>query len=238
MQDKSQTENIYTSRQLPLAFPEKPSVEAEKDNNRRPNHYIFVDLETGGLYADKHAVLQVAAIITDFDFNIKGNFMSYVQPHPTLKITDEALQINQLRREDLQNAPDEKSVALALRHFARLVSGAPRFAGYNCPFDLEFLTFVWKRHDLLPVPYQVPWLDICSLARLRLESSATLPNFKLASVANYFGLNIQGAHDAVADLIMTIEIAKRLKSMPEKSITAKTKNGIDLETVKFSVPTN
>ncbi len=231
MPDKNQTEDTYTPRQLSLTFtsPETASDFAEPCVKR----YLFVDLETGGLYPDKHAVLQVAAIITDFDFNIKGQFMSYIQPHPELEITQEALMINQLSLEGLQSAPGEKLVAMALSHFARLVGPLPRFAGYNCQFDLEFMSYLWQRHDLLPAPYQVPWLDIYAVAKSRLGADAGLPNFKLASVARHFAVDTAGAHDAMADLIMTIEIAKQLKGMPEKSLPLK--NGMDLETVKFSI---
>jgi DNA polymerase III epsilon subunit-like protein len=197
------------------------------------DRYLFVDLETGGLYPNKHAVLQVAAVITDLDLNIKAQFMSYIQPHPELLVTQEALMINQLSLDRLQTAPPEKAVALALSHFARLIGPPPRFAGYNCQFDLEFLSYLWQRHDLLPAPYQVPWLDIYAVAKSRLGADAGLPNFKLASVADHFGLNTTGAHDALADLIMTIEIAKLLQLASDKAPSLK--NGIDLETARFSV---
>ena len=229
MQDKNQIEDVYTSRQLSLSFTEPETQPV----TGKPDRYLFVDLETGGLYPDKHSVLQVAAVITDFDFNIHGYFMSYVQPHPERETTQEALMINRLSLETLKFAPSEKAVALALSHFAKVVGPMPRFAGYNCQFDLEFLAGIWQRHDLLPAPYQVPWLDIYTVAKSRLGAEAGLPNFKLASVAAHFAVNAAGAHDAIADLIMTIEIAKLLKAMPEKPIAVK--NGVDLETAKFSI---
>jgi DNA polymerase III epsilon subunit-like protein len=212
-----------------------PSV-IGRDSVAKPacsDRYLFVDLETGGLYPDKHAVLQVAALITDLDFNIKGQFMSYIQPCPDLEVTKEALMINQLSLDHLKTAPAEKAVAVALAHFVRLVGQAPRFAGYNCQFDLEFLAYMWERHDLLPAPYQVPWLDIYAVAKSRLGPEAGLPNFKLISVASHFGLNTSGAHDALADLIMTIEVAKHLRTLAEKSNSLK--NGANLETAKFSI---
>lgn len=196
---------------------------------RVPINYLFVDLETGGLYPDKHPILQVAAIVTDLNFKIKGHFMTYVRPHPDLEVTKEALAINQLDWQDLQSAPEEKAVALALHHFGNLHGQTARFAGYNCQFDLDFLAHLWRRHDLFPAPYQVPWLDIYATAKNRLGSAGLL-NFKLVSVAKHFGLDTTRAHDALQDLFMTIEIALRLKSMPDR-------NGFNelLETAKFSI---
>ena len=92
--------------------------------------------------------------------------MSYIQPHPELEVTAEALRINLIKPLKFWSfAPTEKAVALALSHFLRMIGGAPRFAGYNCQFDLEFLAGMWQRHDLLPAHYQVPWLDIYAVAK-------------------------------------------------------------------------
>jgi len=207
------------------------NLEGNQESKQKHQNYLFIDLETGGLYPKQHCILQVAAVITDLNFKIQGYFMSYVKPHPELEVTKEALAINQLVWEDLQRAPQENTVASALHNFASLVGHAGRFAGYNCQFDLEFLSLMWQRHNIATVPYQVPWLDIYTASKSILGNNLGLPNFKLASVANYFGVNAAGAHDALEDLFMTIEIARRLKAMMEKE------NGesrIELETAKFS----
>ncbi len=196
------------------------------------NQYLFVDLETGGLYANKHSILQIAAVITDLDFKIQGYFMSYLKPHPDLTVTKEALAINQINWEDLQNAPGESAVASTLHYFAALGEHKARFAGYNCQFDLEFLSLMWKRQNTNIMPYQVPWLDIYTTAKSKLGNKMGLPNFKLASVAKYFGIDTAKAHDALEDLFMTIEIAKQLKSMPDREDTEINTN---LETTKFSL---
>lgn len=199
------------------------------------NHYLFVDLETGGLYPKQHSILQVAAVLTDLDFNTHGYFMSYIKPHPELTVTKEALAINQLDWDYLQNAPEESFVAAALQQFALLRGKKGRFAGYNCQFDLEFLTSMWKRQSIendTSVPYHVPWLDIYTCAKSKLGNNSGLPNFKLASVASYFGINTSGAHDALQDLFMTIEIAKQLKALPDREEATINNN---LATAKFSI---
>jgi DNA polymerase III alpha subunit (gram-positive type) len=196
------------------------------------NHYLFVDLETGGLYPTKHPILQVAAVITDLDFKVQSYFMSYLKPHPELEVSEQALSINRLNWDDLQNAPAEEIVAQALQQFTGICGQKARFAGYNCQFDLEFLSHMWKRQNTLDMPYQVPWLDIYSAAKSKLGNNAGLPNFKLASVASHFGVRVDGAHDALQDLLMTIEIAKQLKAMPHKEDI---ENGTHLETAKFTI---
>lgn len=119
-----------------------------------------------------------------------------------------------------------------MHHFSLLNRRKGRFAGYNCQFDLEFLALMWKRQDTIDMPYQVPWLDIYACAKSKLGNNSGLANFKLASVADFFGINVAGAHDALQDLFMTIEIAKQLKAMPVHA--DKAESG-ELETAKFSI---
>jgi DNA polymerase III epsilon subunit-like protein len=210
-----------TSEQVPL----------QNNNNPKHGHYLFVDLETGGLYPTKHSILQIAAVITDLDFKTQGYFMSYLKPHAHLEISDYALTVNKLNLDDLYNAPEEDLVALALHQFAHIKGHKGRFAGYNCQFDLEFLALMWERQrDNIAVPYHVPWLDIYTCAKSKLGNNSGLPNFKLTSVADYFGINAAGAHDALQDLFMTIEIAKLLKSMPDHP-----EANANLQTTKFSI---
>jgi exonuclease I len=182
----------------------------------KPSAYIFIDLETGGLEPARHAILQVAAVITDLDLKIRGHFMSYIRPSAELEITEEALAINQLCRDELELAPLESAVALALKHFADTSGPSTRFGGYNCKFDLEFLDEMWKRHNLLPAPYAVPWLDIYAVTKTKFSYEAGLPNFKLTTIADHLGISSHGAHDASADLIMTIEVARRLRQLPDR----------------------
>ncbi|PWT94278.1 MAG: hypothetical protein C5B53_13575 [Candidatus Melainabacteria bacterium] len=191
--------------------------------------YLFVDLETGGLTPDRHSVLQIAAVITDQNLCVQSYFMSYVKPHPSLIVTPEALSINQLRLEELEMAPDEALVAQALSNFASLTSGKPRFAGFNCKFDLQFLDELWRRQGITIPPYKVPWLDVLDVARIKPEFDSQLVNFKLGTLAEHMGIDNKSVHDALADLIITIEVAKRLKVMPYRE------GATILETARFSI---
>jgi DNA polymerase III epsilon subunit-like protein len=193
------------------------------------NSYLFVDLETGGLDAQRHSILQLAAVITDLNLRVQGYFMTYVRPHPHLEVTAEALAINQLQMEELSTAPDEALVAEALSHFASLAGLKPRFAGYNCKFDLLFLDELWKRQQAVLPPYRVPWLDVLDVARIKPQFDAAVSNLRLATIAEHLGINTSGVHDAGTDLMITIEVAKQLRAMPDRD------NGsFVLESARFS----
>ena len=204
------------------------NVNEVEDQSLSSNTYLFVDLETGGLAPERHSILQLAAVLTDHDLKVQSHFMTYIRPHPDLAVTAEALAINQLRVEDLITAPDEASVAQALSKFAHLALGKPRFAGFNCKFDLQFLTELWRRQGDIAPPYRVPWLDVLDVARLKPEFDDQLTNLKLATIAEHLGIDCAGAHDAAYDLLITIEVAKRLKAMPGRD------GAVVLETARFS----
>lgn len=202
------------------------SENQEQQNCEPANNYLFVDLETGGLNPERHSILQLAAVLTDENLKVRGYFMTYVRPHPSLEVTAEALAINQIKVEDLWDAPDETQVAQAFSNFANLVNPKPRFAGFNCKFDLLFLDEFLRRQDSSMPPYRVPWLDVLDVAKIKPEFESAIANFKLATIAEHLGIDTSGAHDAGADLMITIEVAKRLKAMPDR-------NGTVLETAKF-----
>lgn len=168
--------------------------------------YFFLDLETGGLKPHLHPILQVAAIRTDMQFNIQASFRTYIKPAPGLEITEEALRTNGLDPRILANAPDERLVGTALYHFIAMVPGC-RFAGYRCEFDLGFLDEWRKRIGVDAWAYGLPWFDLLPEARKKLPR---LMNHKLVTVAEHYGFDTGGAHDAAKDILMTVQIARQL----------------------------
>lgn len=169
--------------------------------------YLFLDLETGGLDQDKHAIVQVAAIRTDVDLNIRGSFRSYIKPAEGLTITERATETHGLTAEMLRDEPSEWEIAQALQSFV-LTGKNLAFAGFNCQFDFKFLEAWRKRHGLAPWPFAKPWLDIMLTA----ERELGLHKWpKLTEVAERFGINTKGAHDAAADILMTVQVARALR---------------------------
>lgn len=192
---------------------------------------LWCDLETTGLEENKHGIIQIAAVLTDCQFNVISYFQTLVKPWEDCEITDEALSINKKTRAQIEAAPDELWGWEALCAIGRLPLWQARFAGFNCEFDLKFLwelrERVSKRPDADPpydVPYVVPWLCMFKEAKNALPD---LPKRKcdrpycnscktgkdhthrLVDVCEHFGIKIY-AHDAMGDLKATIAIAKLL----------------------------
>jgi len=185
----------------------------------KAEHLFFYDAETTGLYPERHAIIQHAAVKTDLKFNVIAYFQTLVRPFDGAEIDDIALSVSGRTREELEKAPRGWEAASALWEFASLYgSEKPRFAGFNCKFDLGMLAAEWKRYGMLP-PYSVPWL--CGMETAR-QKFPVLPKqtcdkpycdpcrghtHRLVDVCQHLGIKIK-AHDAMGDLKGTITALK------------------------------
>lgn len=91
------------------------------------------------------------------------------------------------------------------RRLEVLLSHARKVVAHNAPFDKRMLTQSGVR-----VPHHVPWVDTLSLAR---RAWPYLQHHTLGYLREHLGLRVpEGTreHDALGDVFLTIELAKRL----------------------------
>ncbi len=124
---------------------------------------VVVDLETGGFDAQKHALLELAAVILDIDeqgqLYRKHTIHSHIQPFEGALLDPEALKITGIQpNHPLRIAKTEK-VALeelfsALRkHLADSQCSRAIMVAHNAAFDLEFLQAAIARCQLKKSPF-------------------------------------------------------------------------------------
>ena len=192
---------------------------------------LWHDYETSGRSARVDRPLQFAAIRTDEDLNEVGEPISLrarlgedVLPEP------EACLVTNVVPGD--HADEEVSeLAFAKKVLATLEEPGTCSVGYNSVrFDEEFTRFMLWR-CLLPV-YDREWrngnskwdlLDVmratCALRPEGLEwpqHDDGRPSFKLTHLAVANGLSDANAHDALADVRMTIELARLVRDRQPK----------------------
>ena len=81
---------------------------------------------------------------------------------------------------------------------------------HNVPFDRGFVCAELRRAGCQPLPN--PWVDTLTLARKYLPQ---LPNRRLATVAQHFGISTAGHHRAMADALMVAGIFAKLNSLDD-----------------------
>lgn len=182
---------------------------------------LFYDLETTGLHPSKNAIHQLSGSIC-IDGEERESFNFHVRPHQGALVEDQALEVAGITRQQLLTYPTAQEV---YKRFIGLLSKyvdrydrTDKFflAGYNnAAFDNRFLSaFFLQNGDL----YFGAWfwsgsLDVMILAaQYLMQQRAQMPNFKLATVAEYLGIAIdeQHLHDAGYDIYLTMEVYKRI----------------------------
>lgn len=189
----------------------------------------FVDTETGGLEPDRHPMLQIALVVTDENLNEVVRYSSYCnwshlnvypesQAIDQLHITQGALNVNKINPSSLSTAPSEKNVIQTLKTILSAIPGSVRFAAYNAGFDDKVIQAAAKRSGV-PITFAAcePF-DPLPIARNKLRH---LPKHKLIDVAKHFSLSFDEntLHDALNDVLLTVEVAKRLCQKPIRSLS-------------------
>lgn len=180
---------------------------------------VYFDLETGGV-EPSHPTIQLAAIaVENGTFKEAGTFESKVK-FDEAQADPEALKINHYAPEAWKDAPTPLSVSVRfsawLRPFmsVQLTSkrtGMPysvaRLSGYNAvTFDGPRLKAMY-RGSFFPCSYQIR--DVMQRAFFYFdENELDQPkDYKLTTICEHFGINTSGAHDALADVRLTIALA-------------------------------
>jgi exodeoxyribonuclease-1 len=189
--------------------------------------FLFYDIETTGLNKAFDQVLQFAAIRTDEELNEIERHEFLVRLNPDIIPSPQAIIVHGLSIEDLYRGQTEAEVIEKIH--ALMNTPGTISLGYNTlGFDDEFLRFSFYR-NLLP-PYNHQYANQCG--RMDIYPIATLyflfhpevikwpminetPSLKLEHLNNVNQFVQGAAHDAMIDVLATVELARRFKSIPE-----------------------
>lgn len=184
---------------------------------------VFFDVETGGLDPAVHPIIQIAAVAVADDFReldtleIKIVFDSATADPSALAANnyDQAL----WEREAIPGAVALGEVGRFLRAHATYektsARGKPysvaRLGAHNARFDCDFLAAWFKKADqFCPAAIYEP-LCTLNLARWCLLFDPSPPtDHKLESLCEWLGIRHAHAHDALADVRATVDVAQAL----------------------------
>lgn len=196
--------------------------------------FLFGDSESTGLNLDFDQILQYAAVRTDENLNIDQNSVMNllcrprldVVPHPQAYLTHH-IDIDLL----LKNGVSEFEFARRIRNYM-LSTPQTVLSGYNTiAYDDEMVRRLFLRQ--LRDPYEHEYkngnhrFDVFKLVQLiyairpeilawptKDDGSVSMKLDRL-TVSN--GINHEGAHDALADVLATIDLARLIKQSNEKA---------------------
>lgn len=161
-------------------------------------NFVALDVETTGLRAARHKVIEVA-LLRYRDGVLERRFESLINPGRT--IPEFITRLTSIRNDDVEDAPEFGDIAQDVLDFI----GEDVLIGHNVQFDIGFLNAELDRVDKPRLVNER--IDTMGLA-MRLLRELRKPS--LDRVASAVGLNPRGIHRAGGDARLTAEVALRL----------------------------
>ncbi|MFI5497724.1 DEDDh family exonuclease [Nocardia asteroides] len=159
--------------------------------------FTVVDVETSGLQPQRHRVLSVAALTLDSTGQVSHEFHTLLDPG----CDPGPVHIHGLTAEILRGAP---RFAQVREQLSALLTGRVLVA-HNAVFDFGFLAGEFRRAGAeLPVRTR-----LCTLALARRIGLPT-PDYTLGTLAAYYGVPQQKAHDALDDTRVLAHVLRAL----------------------------
>ncbi|MDE2853531.1 MAG: 3'-5' exonuclease [Chloroflexota bacterium] len=241
----------------------KGTVEISRSNARRiidllpmilsPNAVVF-DIETTGLQKSRNEIVSFAAKSPVNEDGVQTLIMPK-RPQQLLKKDSEgkcAYDINGIHPDDLVGSPTFEEVYPLIRQELE----GKHWICWNAEFDVEFLDKICDRRNLARIPRAgvtcamellSPLAGLRGQRRGRIEKVVVTEDAddryrrqKLSGLAKRMGIDTRQAHDAAADVDMTIKIMKwaseSLKSLapPRKSATIASRKTKPVRTQKMA----
>lgn len=190
------------------------------------NKIIFIDTETGGVNAEKSALIQLSGII-EVDGTEKEKFNFYIKPFENSEVNEKALEVQGRTLEELgtEKYIDEsiiyKKFLEILDKYIDKYDKNDKFivAGYNVKFDIDILKALFERNNnkFLFSYFNSSMLDPLYSVRL-LQVAGMLPvleNNKLETWCKYFNIELN-AHDSLQDITATKKLIEKLIELIKK----------------------
>lgn len=173
---------------------------------------VVVDVETAGVIANRHALLELAVVTLDWiDDSLRRKSTSTwsIAPHESTEVDAESLNFNQIDPYDPQRIAQPEDVCI--RECFRLVRKELRehnckralLTGHNAHFDRQFLKAAQDRNSIGRDPFH-PFtvLDTASLSMLTFGHSV----LRIACDRAGVKYDSERAHSATYDAVVTAEL--------------------------------
>lgn len=183
--------------------------------------FAVVDVETSGLSARRHRMLQVAVVTARADGTVIDRWSSYLRPRWRWFARLGPRHVHGIRRRDVWSAPPAAAVMAQL---SQRLDGTVVVA-HNLAFDWEFLRRASLRAGT-PLPGG-PRLCTLTLSRSLVAGSGgdappdepPVVSHRLVDLCDRYGVQLTNAHDALADAEATAGVLPYL--LAQAGITTK-----------------
>ena len=164
---------------------------------------VAIDVETTGISPEKERIIEIGA------FRPETGEVFRTLINPGRPLPERITELTGITDEMLAGAPKE---AEAVNAWLEFMGEDTILLGHNIGFDHSFLVQAIRRCGL-PEP-QFYGIDTLKLSRVLCPE---LPNKKLETMVEYFGLTNERAHRAFEDAKVTVELYRCLKALDREA---------------------
>jgi DNA polymerase-3 subunit epsilon len=161
--------------------------------------YVCLDCESTGLEPDTDRIIEIAAARFTYDAVLE-EFETLIDPECDIPSTSQ--EIHKISKEMLAGKP---KIAEILPKLLKMIDGHI-LMGHGIGFDIALIAAEAKRAQIPCRINEQPYLDTLRMARLYGES----PVNSLQQLRQHFNIAAEGAHRAMSDVIVNIEVFKQL----------------------------
>jgi DNA polymerase III epsilon subunit-like protein len=170
---------------------------------------LFTDVETGGLKAGKHSLLQVALVAVKD--GVENGRIDFFISQDNYTVTPEALKINKLDLLQVkkEGVSPERACQLIIEFIAKYFgTEKPILVGHNVNFDKGFLSVLFEENGINIEKYiSHRMIDTMSLlwglydvGKVPFEACNSKGAFE------YFNIIVDKLHDALDDTLATVQL--------------------------------
>ena len=163
--------------------------------------FLCLDCESTGLDPENDRMIEVAAVIFTFD-NIIDTFETLINPERP--IPRESQEIHNISEQMVHNKPKFAEILPSLLKFI----DNHIIVGHGIGFDISLIANEVRRTNKCCSIENSTFIDTLRLARLYGDS----PLNSLDKLRQHFNLQYEGAHRAMNDVIVNIEVFKKLST--------------------------
>ena len=161
--------------------------------------FVCFDCEATGLDPEKDRIVEIAAATFTFNEILEAKETLI---DPGIPIPEHTIEIHHITDDMIRGKPPIRKVVSEFLDFI----GGHIVIGHGIPFDLTLLDSEAKRSGYSSNLLKQEYLDTLRMARLYGES----PTNSLESLRKHFNIEAHGAHRAMNDVIVNIEVFKHL----------------------------
>ena len=180
---------------------------------------FWMDVETTGLFASKHAIVQFAYLI-EINGKVVNKDVIFASPGKK-EISEKALEVTGFTRKEMLEWPSQNDLYMRLKRtlnkYIDPYDKEDKFfiGGYNVNFDIDFFRKLFKDHDdnyfgsyfhfstIDPskVGAFMEWIDLAPAHSI---------DYKLSTLCKTWGYDLEDAHDALSDVEATRGLALQM----------------------------